>query len=112
MVGSVLDAGDEIFVKVAPGDWSVHVIDRYVDGLEMDVILEAHSDTIEVLVKPSGVEVLGKLPSGSVVTAGEVWVAIKYGEDWRIGGMAGWFDSSAVAEMLGDFEVVRRGDEA
>lgn len=113
VVGSVLrKSDDEVFVKVGSGYWSMFEIQRYVDGEDMDEILEKHSDSIKVLANPSGLEVLDGLPSGSVVTAGEAGVALKYGEDWKIGGMDGWYGSSAVVEILGDFEVVREGVEA
>lgn len=112
VVGSVLRSSDQVFVKVGSGYWSVFELERCVVGEDMDEILEDYSAIIKVLVEPGGVEILNGLPSGSVVTAGEAGVALKYGEDWKIGGMDGWFSSSAVVEILGDFEVVREGVEA
>ena len=111
-VGSVLRSSDQVFVKVGSGYWSIFEIQRHVVGEDMDQILEDYSIIIKVLAKPSELEVLDGLPSGSVVTAGEAGVALKYGEDWKIGGMDGWFSSSEVVEILGDFEVVREGVEA
>lgn len=109
VIGSVLSTGDELFLKVAPGDWTVFGIDRVEDEEEMNETLEVCSDFIEVLVSPDPADVIESLPSGSVVTAGSD-VAIRVGEDWSLSGMEGWFNSSDVLDVLGSvFEVVRRG---
>ena len=111
VVGSALSTGDEIFVKDSPGHWVGFIVDRELSAEEIEETLDVCSEFIEVLVKPSGVEVLDDLPSGSIVE-GKTWVASKVRGDWSIGGFEGWFGSESVAEILGDFEVVCKGVEA
>lgn len=111
VVGSVLSTGDQLFLKVGPGDWSVFGLEADAGEEEMDETLDVCSDIIEVLASPDPVDVLESLPSGSVVLASDaVAAAVKFEQGWTVSGTEGWYGSATVLERLGnDFEVVRRG---